>query len=191
MVLGAHLPAPDFHNSPKHREPFSSVFTSSMTKMIGQNTPGRKDFQQLLLQAAVIASRWRLGTLVFTREAVSKLNEMSRWGRQTPATGQTCTQPLLLLGENLMGKLVLLQTVVLAQEGPVDPCFQPLHPAFWVVFLFKDCSFKKHFYLFLYFGCAVFHCCMQAFSSCERWLPSVVVPRLLIAVASLVAEHRL
>ena len=77
MVLGAHLPVPDFHNSPKHREPFSSVFTSSMTKRIGQNTPGRKDFQ-LFLQAAVIASRWRLGTLVFTREAVSKLNETSR-----------------------------------------------------------------------------------------------------------------
>ena len=48
-----------------------------MTKRIGQNTPGRKDFQ-LFLQAAVIASRWRLGTLVFTREAVSKLNETSR-----------------------------------------------------------------------------------------------------------------
>lgn len=77
-----------------------------------------------------LRQEWRLGTLVFTREAVSELNETSRRGRQTPATGQTCTRPLLLLGENLMGKLVLLQTVVLAQEGPVDPCFQPLHPAF-------------------------------------------------------------
>ena len=31
-----------------------------MTKMIGQNTPGRKDFQ-LLLKAAVIASRVEVG----------------------------------------------------------------------------------------------------------------------------------
>ena len=36
------------------------------------------------------------------------------------------------------------------------------------------------------------HCCTQAFSSCsERRLLSVVVHRLLISVASLVAEHGL
>ena len=36
------------------------------------------------------------------------------------------------------------------------------------------------------------HCCMQAFSSCSEWgLLFIAVHGLLIAVASLVAEHRL
>ena len=35
------------------------------------------------------------------------------------------------------------------------------------------------------------HFCPWAFSSCCNWLPFVLVPRLLIAVASLVAENRL
>ena len=36
------------------------------------------------------------------------------------------------------------------------------------------------------------HCCARAFSSCSKWgLLFVVVSRLLIAVASLVAEYRL
>ena len=46
-------------------------------------------------------------------------------------------------------------------------------------------------YLFI-FGYTGLHCCMQAFSSGrEQGLLFVAVLRLLIAVASLVAEHRL
>ena len=37
-----------------------------------------------------------------------------------------------------------------------------------------------------------FHCCAQIFSSCGEWgLFFIVVPRLLIEVASFVAQHRL
>ena len=49
-------------------------------------------------------------------------------------------------------------------------------------------------FLFIYLFLAAFglHCCMRAFSSCGEWgLLFVVVCGLLIAVASLVAEHRL
>ena len=48
--------------------------------------------------------------------------------------------------------------------------------------------------LFIYFSLAVLglHCCTQAFCSCgEQGLLFVAVHRLLIAVASLVAEHGL
>ena len=53
-------------------------------------------------------------------------------------------------------------------------------------------SFFK-FYLFIYLLAALgLRCCARAFSSCgKRGLLFVVVPRLLIAVASLAAEHRL
>ena len=45
------------------------------------------------------------------------------------------------------------------------------------------------FYLFLFLAALGLHCCAQAFSSCgERGLLFVAVHRLLIAVASLVAE---
>ena len=51
-------------------------------------------------------------------------------------------------------------------------------------------SFLKFIYLFL--AALGLHCCAQAFSSCgERGLLFVAVHRLLIAVASLVAEHGL
>ena len=49
-------------------------------------------------------------------------------------------------------------------------------------------------YKFIYLFVAVLglHCCVRAFSSCgERGLLLVAVCRLLTAVASLVAEHRL
>ena len=51
----------------------------------------------------------------------------------------------------------------------------------------------KFIYLFYFFLAALgLHCCPQAFSSCgEQGLLFVVVRGLLIAVASLVAEHRL
>ena len=46
--------------------------------------------------------------------------------------------------------------------------------------------------LFLPLAALGLHCCTRAFSSCgERGLLFVVVRRLLIAVASLVAEHGL
>ena len=49
-------------------------------------------------------------------------------------------------------------------------------------------------FIFIYFFLAVLglHCCAWAFSSCGEWgLLFIVVRRLLITVASLVAEHRL
>ena len=50
--------------------------------------------------------------------------------------------------------------------------------------------FLKFIYLFL--AALGLHCCTWAFSSCgEQVLLFVVVRRLLIVVASLVAEHRL
>ena len=71
------------------------------------------------------------------------------------------------------------------------------------IFLFSDLMFKlavvrlsnyelfKKIYLFI-LGVLGLHCCTQAFSSCgEQWLLFPEVCGLLIAVASLVAEHRL
>ena len=48
-------------------------------------------------------------------------------------------------------------------------------------------------YLFyLFFAVLGLRCCTRAFSNCGEWgLLFIVVRRLLIAVASLVAEHRL
>ena len=53
--------------------------------------------------------------------------------------------------------------------------------------------FNKFIYLiYLFLAALGFRCCARAFSSCsERGLLFVAVCRLLIAVASLVAEHRL
>ena len=54
--------------------------------------------------------------------------------------------------------------------------------------------FKKIFIYLIYLFLAVLglRCCAQAFSSCGEWgLLFIVVRRLLIAVASLVAEHGL
>ena len=56
------------------------------------------------------------------------------------------------------------------------------------------CCFKIFIYLFVYLFMAVLglRCCVQAFSSCgEQGLLFVAVRGLLIAVASLVAEHGL
>ena len=55
-------------------------------------------------------------------------------------------------------------------------------------------SFKFLFFSFLYLFLAALglHCCARAFSSCGEWgLLFVAVRGLLIAVASLVAEHGL
>ena len=59
----------------------------------------------------------------------------------------------------------------------------------FLIFLF----FKNKFiYLCVYLAALGLCCCMQAFSSCgERGLLFIEVRRLLIAVASLVAEHGL
>ena len=61
-------------------------------------------------------------------------------------------------------------------------------------FLYVFFFFFKVFKIFIYLFLAVLglRCCSRAFSSCrERGLLLVVVHGLLIAVASLVAEHRL
>ena len=48
------------------------------------------------------------------------------------------------------------------------------------------------FFFYLFLAALGLHCCAQAFSSCGAWgLLFVAVHRFLIAVASLVAEHRL
>ena len=55
-------------------------------------------------------------------------------------------------------------------------------------------SLLSFIYLFIYLFMAALglHCCAQAFSSCGEWeLLFIVVHGLLIAVASLVVEHRL
>ena len=62
----------------------------------------------------------------------------------------------------------------------------------------KNYSFLKNYYYnsllkkLIIFGCAGLLCCLRAFSSSrEQGLVFVVVRGLLIAVASLVVEHRL
>ena len=53
-------------------------------------------------------------------------------------------------------------------------------------------SFFKNKFIYLFLAVLGLRCCMWAFSSCgEQGLLFVVVCGLLIAVASLVAEHRL
>ena len=55
----------------------------------------------------------------------------------------------------------------------------------WALFFFKK-------FIYLFFAALALRCCAWAFSSCrERGLLFVVVHGLLIAVASLVSEHRL
>ena len=50
--------------------------------------------------------------------------------------------------------------------------------------------FKINLFIYLFLAAFVFHCCMQAFSSCrERGLLFVTVRGLLIVVVSLVVEH--
>ena len=49
-----------------------------------------------------------------------------------------------------------------------------------------------YLFIFIFLAALGLHCCMQAFSSCgERGLLFVAVRRLLIVMASLVAEHGL
>ena len=48
------------------------------------------------------------------------------------------------------------------------------------------------YFIYLFLAALGLRCCARAFSSCgERWLHFVVVHGLLIAVASIVAEHGL
>ena len=59
---------------------------------------------------------------------------------------------------------------------------------------FPYCSlfFKINLLIYLFLAALGLHCCLWAFSSCGEWRPLfVVVHGLLIAVASLVAEHGL
>ena len=61
--------------------------------------------------------------------------------------------------------------------------------------IFAEQKFKKNFFInvfILFLAVLGLHCCMRAFSSCSEWeLLFVAVRRLLIAVASLAAKHRL
>ena len=57
---------------------------------------------------------------------------------------------------------------------------------------FLFCFNKFIYFIYLFLAALGLHCCARAFSSCgERGLLFVVVRGLLIAVASLVAEHGL
>ena len=62
-----------------------------------------------------------------------------------------------------------------------------------VFFLFFVCLFLINLFIYLFILAVLgLHCCVWAFSSCGKRGPLfVVVCGLLIAVASLVAEHRL
>ena len=52
--------------------------------------------------------------------------------------------------------------------------------------------YKFIYFIYLFLAALVLHFCAWAFSSCGEWgLLFVVVHRLLIAVASFIAEHRL
>ena len=58
--------------------------------------------------------------------------------------------------------------------------------------MFKDFFFNLLTLTYLFLAVLVLRCCVWAFSSCGEWgLLFVVVNRLLIAGASLVAEHGL
>ena len=53
-------------------------------------------------------------------------------------------------------------------------------------------SFLKNLFIYLFMAALGLHCCVRAFSSCgDRGLLFAAVHRLLIVVASLVAQHGL
>ena len=57
---------------------------------------------------------------------------------------------------------------------------------------FRFSTFLKNLFVYLFLAASCLCCCAWAFSSCSQWgLLFVAVCGLLIAVASLVAEHRL
>ena len=63
------------------------------------------------------------------------------------------------------------------------------HPCLLSLFFF---FFKLIYFICLFLAALGLHCCAQAFCSCgEQWILFITVLRLLIAVASLVVEHRL
>ena len=61
-----------------------------------------------------------------------------------------------------------------------------------VTFFFLYINFYLFYFIYLFLAALGFRCCMRAFSSCrERGLLFVAMCKLLIAVASPVAEHGL
>ena len=67
-----------------------------------------------------------------------------------------------------------------------------LHRELFLFTLPSDYPFLKKLFIYLFLAALGLRCCAQAFTSCgELGLLFVAVRRLLIAVASLVAEHRL
>ena len=94
----------------------------------------------------------------------------------------------------------LIESDIKSHKGALNSGM--IHLRFWInssELLFVDLIWQEllsfiYIYKFIYLFLAVLgvRCCTRAFSSCdERGLLFVVVRRLLIAVASLVAEHRL
>ena len=75
----------------------------------------------------------------------------------------------------------------------MNTCSKKLHYCMTTVFSFIFILFYLLTLFYLLFLAALgLRCCEQAFSSCGEWgLLFIVVCRLLIAVASLVAEHGL
>ena len=73
------------------------------------------------------------------------------------------------------------------QKNPSTRSICIQHSSFYFLFLNKFIHF-----IYLFLAALGLHCCTRAFSSCSEWgLVFVVVCRLVIAVASLVAEHGL
>ena len=63
---------------------------------------------------------------------------------------------------------------------------------FLIDFFLEQFFLKINLFVYLFLAALGLRCCTQAFSSCsQRGLLFVAVRRLLIAVASLVVEHRL
>ena len=85
--------------------------------------------------------------------------------------------------------------MILYIENPKDATRKLLELVneFGKVARYKILFFINLFYfIYLFLAVLGLHCCMRAFSSCGKWgLLFVMAHRLLIAVASLVAEHGL
>ena len=70
-------------------------------------------------------------------------------------------------------------------------CQSSLYSDIFISIFMIPFLFLMFMYLFI-FDCTGLHCCVQAFSSCGKWvILFAAVPRRLPAVAPLVAEHGL
>ena len=113
--------------------------------------------------------------------------------RCSGSSSSQCRNPWL--GSPMWGLELLLLGENLCSCGYPSSCGS-LTPGVWLLSLLHlHSSYPSHcdfFLTYLFLAALGLHCCMGAFSSCSEWgLLFVVVRGLLIAVASLVAEHRL